>query len=378
MPQFLRIIVATSDDASRNLISRVVAQQQGARIVAEADDDAALLEAVAYRRPQLIFLSTDLADMRGFDVADRLSRQYPGVFLVLITPRKTVEEIRRAMKAGARECLFEPITEEAVLRLIDEARSAAQSAADRRGTIVAVMSSKGGVGKSTITVNLAIALKQLRVGRVAVVDGDLYFGDLATLLNIKPEHTIHDLNKALDVEIADRFLHRHASGIEVLAAPLRTEQAEEIPPERFRTVLGVLQTLYDYVVVDATVSAFDTMLATLDVADLAIVLTTLDVICLKDVSQVIEMLAKLRFPAHNIALVGNRFDERFSVNPRDAERTLGLRFAGLVPRDDRVIASANRGVPMILEAPGAPFTRRVLGLARTVVGHMGRLQGVTA
>jgi len=376
VPEFVRIVVATSDQEVRNIILRAADRHQAARVLAEADDDYVLLNAVANRRPHLVFVSADLADMRGFDVAERLSRQYPGLFIVLITPRKNVEEVRRAMKAGARECLFEPVAEDAVRRLIDEVRGFAQSGTERRGTTVAVMSSKGGVGKSTIAVNLAIALKQMHVGRVAVVDGDLYFGDLATLLNLKPERTIHDLSAALDVEIADRFLQQHPSGIEVLAAPLRTEQAEEIPPERFRTILGVLQTLYDYIVVDATVSAFDTMLATLDVADLAIILSTLDVVCIKDVSQIIDMLGRLRFPAHNIALVGNRFDERVSLNPKDAERTLGRAFAVVVPRDDRVISAGNHGQPLILTEPRAPFTLKIVALAKTVTAQMGRLEHV--
>ncbi len=378
MAQFLRIVVATADEASRNLIFRVAGQHQAAGVVAAVDSDYRLMEVVAYRRPQLAFVSTDLADMRGFDVADRLSRQYPSLFITMMTPRNNGEEVRRAMKAGARECLFEPVSEEAILRVIDEARDIGGSVAERRGAIIAVMSSKGGVGKSTVAVNLAIALQQLAVGRVALVDGDLYFGDLAILLNIKPERTIHELNASLDAEIADRFLHQHPTGIEVLAAPVQTEQAEEISPDRFRTILGVLQTLYDYIVVDATVSAFDTMLATLDVADLAIVLSTLDVVCLKDVSQVIDMLGRLRFPSHNITVIGNRFDERVSLNPKEAERALGMRFAAVLPRDDRIVVATNRGIPIIMSEPAAPFTQKVVTLGKTIAARIGRSDRVSA
>lgn len=378
MARFLRIIVAAPDEASRNLIVRVAGQHQVARVVAEADSDDRLMDVVAYRRPQLIFLSTDLENMRGFEVADRLSRRYPGMFIAMMSPRNSTEEVRRAMRAGAREYLFEPIGEDAILRVIDEARDIGKSAGERRGAIIAVMSSKGGVGKSTIAVNLAIAMKQAGLGRVGLVDGDLYFGDLATMLNLKPERTIHELNTSMDAEIADRFLHQHASGIEVLAAPLRTEQAEEIAPDRFRTILNLLQTLYDNIVVDVTVSALDTMLATLDVADLAIILTTLDVVCLKDVSQVLDMLSKLKFPNHNITIVGNRFDERVSLNPKEAERALGMRFSVVIPRDERVVSAANQGVPMILTEPGAPFTQKVIALSKLVAAQVGRLDRVPA
>ena len=118
-----------------------------------------------------------------------------------------------------------------------------------------MMSSKGGVGKSTVAANLAIALKEGQGNRVALVDGDLHFGDAAILMNITPKVTVHDLIASLDVEIADRFLVKHPSGVEVLAAPLRTEQAEVMSPDRFRDLLGILQDVYDVIVVDASLSS---------------------------------------------------------------------------------------------------------------------------
>ncbi len=377
MSRFLRIVIAAPDEASRALISRLAGQHQAARVVAEAGDATKLLDVVALRRPQLAFVSTELADARGFEVADRLSRQHPGLYIAMISPQKNPDDVRRAMKVGARECLAEPLSEDAVIRVIDDAGDFAGSTPDRKGVIIAVMSSKGGVGKSTVSVDLSIAFRQAGVGRIALVDGDLYFGDVATMLDLRPERTIHDLNGALDAEIADRFLTHHSSGIEVLAAPLRSEQAEEISPDRFRTILGVLQGLYNYVVVDVTAAALETMLPTLDVADFVLILSTLDVVCLKDVSQVIDMLQRLRFPIHNIILVGNRFDERYSLNPKDAEKTLNLKFAAVLPRDDRVTIAANRGVPMTLSEPSAPFTRQVVSLAKTITARVGRLNHVS-
>lgn len=378
MGRFLRIVVAAPDEASRALISRLAGQHPSARVVADADDDVKLSDVVQYRRPQLAFVSTELADGRGFEVADRLSRLYPSLYIAMVTPRQGMEDVRRAMKVGARECLSEPLTEDAVQRVIDEAGDFGAAASEHKGIIIAVMSSKGGVGKSTVSVDLSIAFKQAGTGRIALVDGDLYFGDVATMLNLRPERTIHDLNGALDVEIADRFLTHHPSGIEVLAAPLRSEQAEEIPPDRFREILNILQGLYTYVVVDVTAAAMETMLPTVDVADIVVVLSTLDVVCLKDVSQAIDMLNKLRFPAKNILLVGNRFDERYSLNPKDAEKALSMRFSAVLPRDDRVIMGANRGVPMTLGEPNAPFTRQVVALAKSITTQVGRLNNGAA
>ena len=377
MAQITRIVIATTDEASKNLIGRVAVQHQ-ARVVGEAESEAALVDAVSYRHPQLVFVSTELTDRRGFEAANQLSRRYPGLYIAMVSPHvNNVDDLRGAMKAGARECLFEPLSEASVLRILEEAQNMGATVAERRGPVVAVLSSKGGVGKSTVALNLAIALKQLGVKRVALADGDLYFGDIAVLLNLKPEHTIHELSSALDAEIADKFLYTHSTGIEVLAAPLRTEQAEGISAERFREVLGVLQGLYDVVVVDASVSAFEPMLATLDVADLAIVLATLDVVCLKDVSQVVDMLAKLRFPLQNLLLVGNRYDERVSLAPKEAEKAVGMQFAAVLPRDDRVVLAANRGTPMLLAEPSTSFSQKIRALAKMAGAQIGRLNHVS-
>jgi pilus assembly protein CpaE len=186
------------------------------------------------------------------------------------------------------------------------------------------------------------------------------------------------MSQALSVEIAERFLHRHSSGVEVLAAPLHTELAEEIPPRRLQESLNVLQELYSLVVVDASPSAFGAMLETLEVADLAIILTTLDVVCLKDTSQLNEMLAKLRFPAQNLLLVGNRVDEKLALPRRDVEKAIGMKLTAVLPRDDRVVGSTNSGVPLIMSDPEAPFPQQIRTLAKTVMTYIGRVNGVSA
>jgi pilus assembly protein CpaE len=334
---------------------------------------------VAHRAPQLVFLGTRLGETSGYELAAKLSRRYPGMYIALVSSHPaSPDDLRQAMRAGARECLSAPLDEAPVLRVLSEAGEQDTVSGMRRGLVLAVLSSKGGVGKTTVAVNLAIALKGLQDARVALVDADLHFGDVAALMNIRPERTIHDMSQALSVEIAERFLQRHASGVEVLAAPLRTELAAEIPPKRLQETLNVLQALYGLVVVDAGVSSFEAMLATLEVADLAVILTTLDVVCLKDTSQLNEMLAQLRFPAQNLLLVGNRVDERLSLPRRDVEKAIGMKFTALLPRDDRVIASTNSGVPLITSDPEAPFAQQIRSLAKTVMTYLGRVEGVTA
>lgn len=379
MPSLIRIVVAAGDNGLHRLIEATALKHPGARVVAEVVEPDALEDVVARRAPQLVFLSTRLGSASGYDLTGKLSRRYPGMYVVLVSPNPvSAEDLRQAMRAGAREVLSAPLDEAAVLHVLNGTGELDNVVGTRRGLILAVMASKGGVGKTTVAVNLAVALQRLQDGRVALVDGDLYFGDVAALMNIRPERTIREMSQTLSAEIAERFLHRHESGVEVLAAPLRTELAEEIPAERFRETLNVLQGLYDLVVVDSSVSSFEAMLATLEVADLAVVLTTLDVVCLKDTSQLLEMLGQLRFPPQNLLLVGNRVDERLSLPRRDVEKAVALKFAALLPRDDRVVASTNSGIPLQMSESETPFAQQIRGLAKTVMAYTGRMDRVTA
>lgn len=379
MASLIRIVVAAGDDGLHRLIEATAVKHPGARVVAEVVEADALEDVVARRAPQLVFLATRLGNVSGYDLTSKLSRRYPGMYVVLVSSHPvSAEDLRHAMRSGAREVLSAPLDEAAVLHVLNGTGELDNVVGARRGLILAVMASKGGVGKTTVAVNLAIALQRLQEGRVALVDGDLYFGDVAALMNIRPERTIREMSQTLSAEIAERFLHRHESGVEVLAAPLRTELAEEIPAERFRETLNVLQGLYDLVVVDSSVSSFEAMLATLEVADLAAVLTTLDVVCLKDTSQLLEMLGQLRFPPQNLLLVGNRVDERLSLPRRDVEKAVALKFTALLPRDDRVIASTNSGIPLQMSDPETPFAQQIRSLAKTVMAFTGRLDRVTA
>jgi pilus assembly protein CpaE len=375
----LRIVVATGDQGLHRLIETTAVKHPGARVVAEVTDAEAFLDVVAHRSPQIVFLATRLGETSGYDLAAQLSRRYPGIYTVLVSPQTlSPEDLRQAMRAGARESLTAPLDEAAVLRVLDEAGDLDNVVGTRRGLVLVVLASKGGVGKTTVAVNLAVALQGLKAGRVALVDGDLYFGDVAAMMNIRPERTVRDMSQALSAEIAERFLHKHDSGVEVLAAPLRTAFAEDIPAERFREILNVLQGLYEYLVVDVSVSSFDAMLAALEVADLAVVLTTLDVVCLKDTSQLQEMLEQIRFPAQNLFFVGNRVDGRLSLSRRDVEKAVGMKFTELLPQDDKVVISTNNGIPLVTSNPETPFAERIRTLAKAIMAYTGRMERVTA
>lgn len=377
MTEQLRVLVATEDDNARAIVGRVVERTDGVRVVASlAEDGDDMLDKTARRRPQMVFLSADFAGGRGFELAGRLSRKHPGLFVAVLSPRPgSVEEAQKALLVGARACIFSPVAEAEIRKAIDAARDTGEAVSAKRGAVIVVMSSKGGVGKSTVAVNLALVLKT-SANRVALVDADLHFGDAATLMNVKPSATIHDLNDSFDAEIADRFLQKHPSGVEVLAAPTRTAQAEIISGERFREVLAALQSIYDLVVIDASVSSLNAMLASLEAADLVLLVTTLEVVTLKDISQVLAMLAELHFPSQNLMLVGNRHDGRVSLDPDQVSKTVGMRFTTLLPQDPRVILAGNRGIPAVLSEPHIPFSLKVRELARAVETELGRKEHV--
>jgi pilus assembly protein CpaE len=366
----LQVVIATTDETSRNFISRLVSGTPGARLVAIVETEESLVRAVTYRRPHLAFVSTELGGMRDYKAAETLTRKWPKLYVAMLSPRgNDAAEILRAMKLGARDCLAEPLTEQAVLKVLEDALRNCDIMAGRGGMIIPIVSSRGGVGKSTIALNLAIALRRLFAARVALVDGDLRFGDVAVLLNIRTERTIQELNRALDPDIAAKFLHKHSSGVEVLPAPRRRVEGASVSPERFREILRVLQNLYDLVIVDGATP--DTIPYTLDIANLAIVVSTMDVPCLKNDHHLVNMLHRLPVPFDSLIAVGNRVDARLSCSRENAEKLLGMRLATMLPRDDRNVSAGDKGIPLIVSHPEVPFVRQITTLATILLAQSG-------
>jgi pilus assembly protein CpaE len=240
----------------------------------------------------------------------------------------------------------------------------------RHGRVVTVFSPKGGTGKTVTATNLGTSLAKHWGKRALLLDLDLQFGDAAIMLGIEPEKTIYDLVTApgeLDSEKLAGYTTRHASGVEILPAPLRPEDAELVTEAKLARLLEVARESYDVIVVDTSPFFHGPMLATLDRTDELLLLCGLDVPTLKNVRLSLQTLELLSFPSDRIRLALNRANSKVGMKPKEVEAALERTVDFEIPSDRTVPLAVNRGNPAVVSDPKADFSRAVRAMAKEFV-----------
>ena len=220
-----------------------------------------------------------------------------------------------------------------------------------------VFSPKGGVGKTTLAVNLALALSQGGSKKVCVVDLDLAFGDVAITLQVFPARTIADavhLESGLDFHVVEPLLTNYRDQLSALVAPVQPDAKDSIPPSLVGRILALLKQHFDFVVVDTSPAFDEFVLQAFDETDELLLVTTLDVPTLKNVKVAVETLDLLNFPKPRRHLVLNRADDKVGLTADKVESTLGMTIAAAIPTSSQVAHATNSGEPILLAAPEAP------------------------
>jgi pilus assembly protein CpaE len=285
--------------------------------------------------------------------------------IVLVTPAENAE----LRDAAEHEVLLVPHEAHRVVEIVQRLRGSVRPAEPTTGNrVFTVFSPKGGTGKSVIATNLAVALAAGGVNTL-LVDLGLELGDDALMLGTEPRRTIFDLVAApgaLDDDKLRGYATRHASGLDVLPAPLRPEQAELVTEEKLARILEIARDAYDAVVLDTPASFGATVLAAIDRTDTLLVVCELDMTTLKNVRVTLETLQLLRFPADRVSLVLNQPSPSKTLKRSELEAALGTRVRFEVPYDDGVPASVGVGKPIVLSRSGG-FARAVSKMAGELV-----------
>jgi pilus assembly protein CpaE len=264
---------------------------------------------------------------------------------------------RRVFAAGADDVVLLPTTPEEVVFILQKAMArkagASEAAAQTRASLVCVLGPKGGTGKTLTATSLAVALVEMG-NKVAMVDLDLQFGDVGLCMGLSPESTIYDLVRSggvLDEDKVDGFLVTHSSGVKVLLAPSRPDQAAVVSIEFLRELYSVMRRMVDYVIVDTPPGFTPEVISTIDSATTACMIGMLDALSLKNVKLGVETLELMGFPSERILLVLNRARSRVGITDEDVEAIMGRRPDVLVPSDRDIPRALNEGTPIIVAKP---------------------------
>lgn len=292
----------------------------------------------------------------------------------------SLDTIKACMEAGIRDFLPRPFTEIDVKKVVEKHRlslTVNHDEGDRTGRIITVFSNKGGLGKTTIAVNLAMALSEVVGSAVALVDLNLQLGDITTFLDVEPKQTIVDIARNIgrvDAAYLEGSLAQYTckgAKVYVLADPLHVEDAEEVTADQINAVLTVLRSSFEYVVIDTTTS-FDTKtLAALDLADQILLVSMVNLPSIRSSQRLLNLFARLGYDEQKIKLIVNRYMPGEEITVEDVEETLEHPVFWKIPNSYNIVMTAiNRGIPIAMVENGKNLEKNFLELAHKVSGLM--------
>jgi len=230
----------------------------------------------------------------------------------------------------------------------------------KKGRIITLFSTKGGVGKTVVASNLAAYLA-LQKKNVCLVDFDLQFGDVALMLKIEPKESLYkaiEAGERLDKEMLESLFSYHEdSGLKVLLAPVKPDVSRVVSETQVSRLLALLTEIVDFVIVDTPSSLDRTTLAVVDASDRILLVASMDLPSVKNVKIVLGMLEILNIEKSRINLVLNRADSRVGLSFEDIEQSIGKDISWTIPSDRIVPRSVNLGVPFVIDAPRAEVSR---------------------
>jgi len=395
-----RVLIVDDVSETRENVKKLLQFEADVEVVGVARTGKEAIQASQDLNPDVVLMDINMPDMDGIAATEAIRAKQQAVQVIILSVQSDQNYMRRAMLAGARDFLTKPPMGDELISAIRRAGEMAQAEKAKvarvqaapvlglsgtgdsyggpRGKIVVVYSPKGGTGCTTLAVNLALSLHSSDT-RVALVDGNLQFGDVAVFVNEQGKNTVVDLApraEELDVEIVEEVMVKHsATGLHILAAPNRPEYAEKVSSGQFSKMLEYLTQIYAYVVVDTAPLLNDLTLATIDVSDVIVLVTTQDIPAIKNCRLFLDLLQNLGVQRNRVMFIMNRFDKKSNITPERIADNLKQEIALVIPADEATAVKAvNRGVPFMLDNKNQPIARGVSSLAEAVRTKVASLE----
>jgi len=377
----IRILVAGRAQKEREQLRRILFEH-GLEVVGLAQDGQEALQMAMQLKPDICLIDTDLPVLNGFQATELIVLGSPETLVILVSSAEDPEQLRKAMRAGARDHLTWPIDPTLLVETIqkvyevEEKRKSPEfvSAIDpsRLPLTISVTGAKGGIGKTTISVNMAISLLQEIKDRTVLVDLYTQFGDIAMMLNMTPKRTLVDLIPyldELDADLLEDHMMVHDSGLKVLVGATAPQPLDMLSVHAIESVLNILKRTYRFIVIDVPPILHAGTLYVMSHSHIVILVANLfDLTTINDTKMLYEALSGTYVSKEKVKIVLNRVTKQNRLQTIDVERAIGQPVFAHIPNDGRLVPnSINQGIPFVLSNPGANISQSIRQFTSTLV-----------
>lgn len=394
----IRVLIVDDIAETRENLKRMLQFDQSIEVVAVARTGKEAIEITQQLKPDVVIMDINMPDMDGIQATEMMRKRAPYTQVVILSVQNDPGYMRQAMLAGARDFLSKPPMIDELTSAIRRAGAMAQDEKSKStsfipagssggqaqsmgpyvdsGKIIVVYGPKGGSGVTTIATNLALTLNTPE-RKVALVDGNLQYGDVAIFLNEQSKNNVMDLTsrvEELDPEVVKDVMINHvASGMHFLAAPPSPELAESIKGEDFGKLLQYLKRLYPYVVVDTASYLSDGVQGAIDVMDAMVLVTTQEIPAIKSSNLFLNLADKVGIRRDRIIFVMNCYNPQIAITPEKVKESLRQEVVLTIPEDERTVLNAvNKGTPFVIDNKAAPVAKKIQELATIVVEKLAK------
>lgn len=377
MSNVLRLALVDPNDTTRESMKSMLLDMDMVWLEAECSRYEFFADVVAQTTPDIGLISLDADDEKAMALIQRLSRETPDCAILVCSSSNDGNLILRTIRAGAKEFLTHPVKLEDLLTAINrinERRTTGTEGQSRSSHIIAVAGTTGGVGTTSIAVNLGCALAADEANSVVLVDLDLCLGDADVLLDTIPDYTLTDVAEnvgRLDFSLLKKSLTKHDSGLFLLPRPAQLEEISVVTPDDMRKVLGLLKACFTHVILDISKGYSKVDLAALETAQEILLVLQLDLPCLRNTVRLLMSFNEMGDLGEKTKVIVNRSSlDSAHITVKKAEEIVGKPIYWQLPNDYRIMIEArNNGVPLLEQAPKAAITHSLGALAKALTSE---------
>jgi pilus assembly protein CpaE len=376
MSNVLRLAIVDPNDASREAIKSMLLGMDIVWLEAECSRYEFFSDVVGQTRPDVGVVAIDHDAEKGLRLIEELQRSIPDCAILVVSSSTDGQLILKAMRAGAKEFLTQPVRVEDLVTSIERIGTQKYGRGEGKGrgsTVIAVCGATGGVGTTGLAVNLGCALSQKPAHTVALIDLDLALGDADVFLDTIPDYTLVDVAQniaRLDFTLLKRSLTRHSTGLYLLPRPIQLQDTTLITADDLHRVIGLLKATFSHLIFDLSKSYNPVDMVAMQAAEHILLVTQLDLPCLRNVVRLLMSLEEMEGLKEKIRIIVNRIGlDAGQISMKKAHETIGREIYWQIPNDYRVMSEIrNNGVPLSEIAPRASITQSIIGLADALSG----------